>query len=183
MDSPFYRVELSGERVGVEYAEVHALRKDILLYFDENVAEATSILLAEGQYQLPYWQYLSLSFEEEWAESAHYQRLVEEGCLALVNGIALDLLDQPLGRLDNEWPGGSVPRVLLYLGQYRPTSPKGATAKAHLVRTFSFIESLSPADIDENGMLIHFDPSLAGRWFNQELVRSYFQWRVANLPS
>lgn len=177
MDSSFYRNELNGERVSVEFAEIHALRKDILLYFDDNREEDISVLMPQGQYQLAYWQYLSVSFEQEWAESVRYQKLVEEGCLALLNGIAMELLDQPITCLRPEWPGVSVPLVLTYLHQYRPSSPRLATAKAHLVRTYSFIESLSPQEVDADGMLTRFNPVLGGEWFKQEIVRAYSHWR------
>ena len=181
MDSPFYRIELNGERVGVEFAEIHALRKDILLYFDDNLEEDIFVLLPQGQFQLAYWQYLSVSFEHQWAESVHYQKVVEEGCLALLNGIALELLDQPITRLRNEWPGISVPQVLAYLHQYQPSSPRLATAKAHLVRTYSFINALAPEDVDADGLLTHFNPGLAGGWFKQEIIHAYFHWR-SNMP-
>ena len=90
-------MELSGEKVAVEDAELAALRKDILLYFDTNLDEPLCIYIPADQFILPYWKYLSLGFSQEWAESVHYQRLAEEGCLALLNGIALELLDQPIG--------------------------------------------------------------------------------------
>lgn len=183
VDSPFYRVELGGERIEVGFAEVHSLRKDILLYFDDNLEEDISVLMAEGQYRLAYWQYLSLSYEQKWAESVHYQKLVEEGCLSLLNGIALEILDQPITRLDCGWPGVSVPQMLAYLHHYHPSSPRLATAKAHLTRTFSFIQSLSSEDVDGDGMLTHFNPVLAGKWFRDEIVRPYLHWRGAKMPS
>ena len=43
--SSFYRVALSGEQVAVGDAELAALRKDILLYFDTNLDEPVSIFM------------------------------------------------------------------------------------------------------------------------------------------
>jgi hypothetical protein len=178
-DSFYYRVDLTGQQVGVSYDEIHALRKDILLYFDENLEEPLSILLADGQYTLPYWQYLSFGFAQEEAESFRYQRLVVEGCLALLNAIALDLLDEPLGILPKAWHQVPVEQFLAYLALYRPTSTRLATAKAHLVRTFAFIQQLTPHDLDEHNCLKTFDLTMAGKWFQREIVEAYFTWRVA----
>ena len=158
---------------------MHALRKDILLYFDDNVEEDTRILLADGQYSQAYWQYLSHWFEQEWAESVHYQKLVKERGLVLLNGIALELLDQPI-TLGCEWPGGGVPHLLRYLHRYQLTSPRLATGKAHRLRTFPFLESLSLQDVDTDGLLTDFKPSLAGAWFNQEIVCAYLYRLGAN---
>ena len=47
--SSFYRVALSGEQVAVGDAELAALRKDILLYFDTNLDEPVSIFLPADQ--------------------------------------------------------------------------------------------------------------------------------------
>ena len=95
--SSYYRVALSGERVAVSYAELAALRKDILRYFDDNLGETVSVYLPVAEFTLPYWECLSLGFATpKSSESAHYQRLVEEGCLALLNGIALTLLDESI---------------------------------------------------------------------------------------
>jgi hypothetical protein len=102
--SSFYRVALSGEQVAVSYAELAALRKDILRYFDDNLGETTSLYMPADEFTLPYWEYLSLNFAQQWAESVHYQRLVEEGCLALLNGIALELVDEPVTQHWREQP-------------------------------------------------------------------------------
>ena len=58
--SSYYRVALSGERVAVSYAELAALRKDILRYFDDNLGETVSVYLPVAEFTLPYWEYLSL---------------------------------------------------------------------------------------------------------------------------
>ncbi|UOG77403.1 hypothetical protein MTX78_23965 (plasmid) [Hymenobacter tibetensis] len=177
-DAPFYRIECTGEKVAVSFDEMHALRKDILLYFDDNAEETTSILLADRQYTLPYWKYLSVAFTQEWAESARYQKLVVEGCLALLHAIALDLLDEPFGRITKEWQGESVERLLLYLRQYNPLSEKLAIAQRHLVRTFSFIVQLTPTDLDESNFLKGFDRSIAAIWFKEQMVQAYFTGRL-----
>lgn len=94
--SGFYRIELSGEKVAVGYGEIHALRKDILLYFDDNLEEPTHVFMPREQFTQEYWKYISLDFTTEWAESVQYKKLVQEGCLALLNGIALELLEEPI---------------------------------------------------------------------------------------
>jgi hypothetical protein len=178
-DNGFYRVELTGERVPVDFKEIHALRKDILLYFDDNVGEKIYVLLPHGQLHQPYWQFLSLRFDQEWAESAHYQKLVEEGCLALLNGIALDLLDQPIVPGSPHWQSIDIELILRYIRHYQPTSDRLATARQHLLRTYEFLLAFGPADIDEDGMLVQFELGLAGAWFDQEIVQAYFRWRTA----
>ena len=51
--SSYYRVALSGERVAVSYAELTALRKDILRYFDDNLGETVSVYLPVAEFTLP----------------------------------------------------------------------------------------------------------------------------------
>ena len=58
MTSDFYRIELNGERVAVSFGEMHEIRKDILLYFDENIGEAIWVLMPDGQFVKPYWKFL-----------------------------------------------------------------------------------------------------------------------------
>ncbi len=171
----YYRVELDGSKVWLTYDEVHAVRKDILLYYDENAGEPVNVLLAPGQFNLPYWKYLSFGYKQEWAESERYKKLVEEGCLALLNGIALDLLDEPVNVIRKKWQNATAEEIILYLKQYQPRTDQLQTAKAYLLRSYHFIDSLSNDDLDADGMLKHFDQAAAGRWFDEHIVREYFK--------
>ena len=176
--SSFYRVELSGEKVAVGDAELAALRKDILLYFDTNLDEPVSIFMPADQFTLPYWKYLSLGFSQEWAESVHYQRLVEEGCLALLNGIALDLLDEPIGVISKHWRQEPVETLLRYAAHYRPSSARLAPARDHVVRTLTFIRDLSERDFDQYGLLTTVDHLPGAKWIDKEIIRAYYSWRL-----
>lgn len=177
-NSGFYRVELSGERVAVEYGEIHALRKDILLYFDDNLEEPISVLMPDGQFSCEYWKYISIDFAQEWAESVHYKKLVQEGCLAILNGIALELLDEPISVIRKEWQQVSVAHILAYLEQFHATSDRLTTAKNHLLTTYRFIRDLTQEDLDDDGMLKTFSVVTAGKWFTEEIIQAYGKWRV-----
>ncbi|RAK70268.1 hypothetical protein [Hymenobacter edaphi] len=179
-ESGFYRVELTGARVPVSFAAIHALRQDILLYFDDNLGEGINVLLPYEQLCQPYWQFLSIGFDQERAESAHYQKLVEEGCLALLNGLALDLLDQPPAPESPHWQSFDIELILRYIQQYQPASPRLATARQHLLRTYDFIRRFGPHDTNADGLLVGFDPAPAGAWFDREIVQAYFRWHTSS---
>ncbi|HEX8326033.1 MAG TPA: hypothetical protein VF629_00740 [Hymenobacter sp.] len=177
--SRFYRVELNGEQVAVGDVELAALRKDILLYFDTNLDEPVCTYMPADQFTLPYWRYLSLGFSQEWAESVHYQRLVEESCVALLNGIALELLDEPLGLIRKHWRQESLETLLQYVEHYRPSSAKLAPARGHLVRTLTFILNLTESDLDPQDRCLRNRDHLPGaNWIAEEIVRAYYSWRL-----
>ncbi|MCC2545506.1 hypothetical protein LJY25_03550 [Hymenobacter sp. BT175] len=177
--SSFFRVELNDEQVAVEDDELAALRKDILLYFDTNLDEPVSIYMPADQFTLPYWKYLSLGFSQQWAESVHYQRLVEEGCLALLNGIALDLLDEPIGIITKHWRQEPVVTLLQYVEHYQPSSAKLATARTHLIRTLSFILNLTESDLDPIDRCLRTGDHIPGaKWITEEIIRAYYHWRL-----
>ena len=177
--SSYYRVALSGERVAVSYAELAALRKDILRYFDDNLGETVSVYLPVAEFTLPYWECLSLGFATpKSSESAHYQRLVEEGCLALLNGIALTLLDESISIITKHWGPTPVETVLRYAVHYRPSSARLAPARDHVVRTLTFIRDLSERDFDQYGLLVTGDYLPGAKWIDEEIVRSYYRWRL-----
>ena len=177
--SSFYRVALSGEQVAVGDAELAALRKDILLYFDTNLDEPVSIFMPADQFTLPYWKYLSLGFSQEWAESVHYQRLVEEGCLALLNGIALDLLDEPIGVIRKHWRQEPVETLWQYVTHYTPSSARLATARNHVLHTLTFVLDLNESDLDPLDRCLRTADHVPGaKWMADEIVRAYYTWRL-----
>jgi hypothetical protein len=179
----FYRIELDGTRVPVSFEEIHKIRKDVLLYFDENIGECIWVLMPDGQLINSYWKFLSLNFEQEWAESVRYKKVVEEGCLAVLNGIALDLLDQPITDQPKGWKGTEITTILSYINHYNPDSERLKLAKAHLLKTYNFILNFTRNDIDEDGMLINFNPADAGKWFDEEIVKAYYKWQVKTYAS
>jgi hypothetical protein len=177
--STFYRVELKGEQVAVEDVELAALRKDILLYFDTNLDEPVCIYMPADQFTLPYWRYLSLGISSEMAESIHYQRLVEEGCLALLNGIALDLLDEPIGIITKHWRQEPVETLLQYVEHYRPSSAKLTTARTHLIRTLTFILNLTEGDLNPMDRCLRTADHIPGaKWITEEIIQAYYSWRL-----
>ena len=52
------------------------------------------------------------------------------------------------------------------------------TAKSHLLRTFDFIKNLDYSDLDEYSMLKEFDLSLAGKWFDLNIIQEYYKWNL-----
>ena len=180
-DVGFYRTELSGERMLVSFDEIHELRKDILLYFDDNIGEKICVLLPNGKFDKSYWQYISISFEQEWAESVKYKKVVEEGCLALLNGISLELLDQPTSLINKVWLGTNISVIISYLECYKPSSERLELAKCYLLKTYHFILKSTFNDLDRDGMIIEFNPAEAGEWFDKEIVQEYFRWKLESI--
>jgi hypothetical protein len=177
-NSGFYRIELDGNKVVVGFDEIHELRKDILCYFDENIGEIISVFLPFDKFSRPYWKFISIDFDQEWAESIRYKKVVEEGCLALLNGIALDLLDQPITDIPKDWMGTNFNTIIAYINQYNPNTNRLRLARTCLLETYNFITNVTLNDIDEDGMLIEFNPAESGKWFDKEIVQAYYQWQL-----
>ena len=174
----FYVTELSGNRRWLTYEELYKVRKDILLYFDDNIGEPVSILMPAGAFNMDYWKYISINFDKEWAETERYKRLIEEGCLALLNAITLEILEEPINGIIKAWRKVSVDEIIPYITQYTPNNEKLKTAQSHLLRTFHFIQQLAPSDLDEFSMLKEFDLSIAGKWFDTHIVQDYYKWNL-----
>gem|GEM_PF-4305276 len=177
-DSGFYRTELDGSRIAVSFAEIHELRKDILLYFDENIGEIISVFLLPSNFTKAYWKFISIDFTQEWAESTRYQKMIEEGCLALLNGIGLDLLDQPVSTISQNWQETNFNSILTYINHYSPKSDRLATAKSYLLHTYTFLANVTFSDFDKDGMLVSFNPAEAGRWFDKEIIQAYYKRQI-----
>lgn len=174
MTAPFLITLLNGEQQPIFFDEIHRLRKDILWYYDENAGESTHILLPENLMQLDYWKYLTLDFTEEWAESEKYRDLCISGCLAILNGIALEILYEPVTTIRKTWRTIPATDILVFLRNFQPKFAKWKMAKTHLIRTYEFIESWTESDVDEDGFLRTFNYSDMAEWFDRELVQAYF---------
>jgi len=177
-NSGFHRIELDGSKIAVTFDEIHDLRRDILLYFDENIGETISIFLLPSGFNKPYWKFISIGFTQEWAESTRYQMLIEEGCLALLNGIALDLLDYPILTIPKKWQESNLEIIFSYIDHYNPKTERLRLAKSYLLETYSFIKDATTNDFDKHGMLLSFNPAEAGRWFDKEIVQAYYQRQI-----
>jgi len=176
----FFRITLSGEKTWLPDFEIHNLRKDILMYYDDNVGEPLNVYLAHDAYKLDYWKYLSIGFEDQLGETERHKSFIEYGCLALINGITLDILDEPIPNYDMSWlPRGiKVEDMLPYLESYVPTNKIAETAQTHLLERLSFIAKIKKDDIDEYGLLKDFDLLTSAQWFDHEIVRAYFKSRT-----
>lgn len=176
-DTDFYRIDLSGKKVWLPYLDLHQIRRDILLYFDENVGEAFNILMPQNIYKHDYWKYLSIGFDNEWAESVRYQTLIERGCLTLINGITLEILDGLAIGLDKTWSERrvSAEMILPYMGAYQPGSPDLNEGKQFLMRTLNFIIQFTSSDLDANGALANFDLGAQAKWFDQNIIQNYYR--------
>ncbi len=183
IETGFYVIELTGDVRWLTYDEIHKVRKDILLYFDENIGESVSVLMPEKEFNLDYWKYISIGSDDKWAESEGYSKLIEEGCLALLNGIALDILDEPINLIRKEWRKISIEQIIPYLENYYPKSRKLEIAKSHLQSIYGFIMKMTESDLNEHGMLKDFNLSIIGKWFDQNIVQDYYRWNLTKYGS
>lgn len=175
-ETDYYILQLDGSKRWLDYTELHKIRKDILLYFDDNLGEIDSVLMPLGEFELPYWEFISINFDKEWAESQHYKKLIEEGCLALLNGISLEILYEPVSRIHKNWQQTPAQEILSYIQVYQANNERLNTAKNHLIQTYKFIETLTDKDIDQDGLFKEFDTRIAGKWFSENIVQAYYKW-------
>ena len=175
-DSGFFRLRLDGSTAPIPYLELHFVRRDILLYFDENVGEPINVLMPLNVFKQDYWKFLSINFDQEWAESVRYKRLIERGCLALINGITLEILYEPMTNLEKTWSERkiTVTEIIPYVENYVPSCPVLAEGKRSLLETLLFIKRTSPEDIDTNGDITNFDIVPTAKWFDENIVQEYF---------
>ncbi|MBD0255951.1 MAG: hypothetical protein ICV83_09550 [Cytophagales bacterium] len=179
----FYRVGLNGERIWLDYLEVQALRKDLLLYLDENLGEAINIYMAPGAFNLDYWKYLTFSYAEEWAESDRYKPLIEEGCIAVLQGIILEMLCEPITHISRTWRRVHISEILPYVKNYHPDSERLLKARAILLEGMAFIANMAQEDLDANGMLKSFSFAPGANWIEQNIVKEYYNRMLNNYGS
>ncbi|SNZ19457.1 hypothetical protein [Cohaesibacter gelatinilyticus] len=175
-DSDFYIIDLSGNKVRVSYLDLHLIRRDLLLYFDENVGEPVHVLMPCNVYKQDYWKFLSIGYDKETAESVAYKNLIERGCLAFINGMTLEMLYEPASGIKT-WLEReiSADAILPYIEAYQPSSPVLNEGKKFLISTLNFIDQLSPADFDEYGDIADFDLVTQAKWFDENIVREYYR--------
>lgn len=175
-DEDFFRTEIDGKKVWLPYSEIHAIRKDVLLFFDDNVGEPNNVLFAFKTYNLDYWKYISIDYDDKWAESESYTTLIEEGCLAILHGITLEILDENVNPRIKNWYSRNIhaDTIIPYVENYKPKSDKLITAKTILSKNLSFIQNMSANDINEYGELKNYDLYTSAKWFDEQIVQKYF---------
>jgi hypothetical protein len=178
--SEFYIKDLSGQKIWLFYDEINSVRKDILLFFDENNIEPVNLYLPSGQFPNEYWKYLTFNFDKKYAESEQYKRLIVDGSLAVLNGICADILDEPISSIVKTWNEISIEKEILpYLHNYVPETDKLKIAKEKLVYNFEFICKLTANDLDENGCLKTDFMTQSSKWFNENIIKDYYRRNAA----
>lgn len=170
----FYRIDLKGERILLSDNEIYDIRKDILTYYDVNAGEPINTYMPYNQFELKYWEYISIGSDNKFTESEDYTNFIEEGCLALLNGIAFELLYEPVGNIEKEWNGTDVSIIIQYLESYAPSDKKLATAKRYLIDCFYFILNMTYENLDEDAYIKDFDFYYIGEWFDENIVQNYY---------
>lgn len=178
IETNFYRIELNSEKIEISYAEIHNIRKDILIYYDDNFDEVINILISEENFRNEYWKFVSINFKTEFGESIKYKKLIEEGSLVLINGIILEILDEPIVNIKNTWNKTPIKEILLYLKQYNPTTEKLKIAKTYLMNGLTFIDQFKNDDMDKDGFLKQSNVIDMANWFNKEIIQAYYKWSI-----
>jgi hypothetical protein len=180
-EAPFYIEEPDGTASPVSFLEAHFVRRDILLYFDENVGEQTEPLIRTDVYRQDYWKFLSINYfpDNQWAESEKYRSLIEKGCLTLLSGIASDLLYEPTGTpfISKTWSDRTIhaSTILEYVQAYRPSSGLLSDGQKLVIDALKFIEAVTPNDIDEDGCFVNFNNYHMTQWFDENVIQAYFR--------
>lgn len=175
-DSILFRIDLDGTKVPVKWREMHEVRRDILHYFEENLHEPTNVYVIPEYSKHEYWKYLTVCYEREYAETRRYCWLFERGCLALLNGLSLDILNEQLWPGSNLWDKskGIAESCLPYLKSYQPKEPLLNEGKQMLIEAMSFISAMSADELDENGYP-KFVTTDQGGWFTKNIIGDYFR--------
>lgn len=174
--SPFFRTNLSGQKIGVSWPEIREIRRDILDYFDDNLNEDLNVLAHTQRPLNTFAKYLSIGFTEEFSESERYVWLCERGCLALLNAMVLDFLSDQVFEGSETWNQAkeAAQFSLQYLIQYKPTEPILEIGKNFLIASCKFIDEATGQDISETGEAL-FAIKDQGAWFTKHIVGDYFK--------
>lgn len=175
--SPFFRTDLDGRKVPVSFSELHPILRDVVFYFEVNLNEPQNVLMLTEYSKLEYWKYLSISWAEpEYAESKRYAWLCERGCLALLNGLSLNFLNEQQLVGSDEWEQSQLlaRKSLPYLRLFRPSEERLKVGRDLLLASFTFIAEMSADDLNENSMA-NFSAQTQGAWFTMNVVGDYFR--------
>ncbi|MDO6589701.1 hypothetical protein DS901_07935 [Loktanella sp. D2R18] len=175
-----FRTDLGGQKVPIHWEEMHPVRRDILHYFEENLDEPMNVYLIPEYTKLEYWKYLSVFFTKQYAESKRYAWLFERGCLALLNGLALDVLGEQLHEGSGPWLKGKdiAQSSLPYLQTYTPTEAILKDGQEMLIDSFSFIAQMNSSDLDWDGYP-KFIANDQGLWFTRNIIGDYYRKTAA----
>ena len=175
--APFYRLDLDGGKSPVSFDELYPLLRDIVFYFELNLAEQQNVLVLDEFCTSQYWKSLSVSWAEpEFAESRRYAWLCERGCMALMNGAALCFLteqqsvESALWLRTKAWAREAMP----YLRHFQPSDEILEEGRTQLLDALGFIADMSEEDLDEHGIPA-FDTTSQGVWFTTNIVGDYFR--------
>ena len=177
MEQPhFFRTDLTGQQVPISWREMHEVRRDILVYFEDNLNEEMNVLVLAEYSALNYAQYLSVSIGEEVEESERYAWLCERGSLALLNGMLLDVLTEPLWEGRDLWDMGKdlAQSSLPYLKSYKPNESNLETGREFLINAMEFTSQMSADDLDINGE-VNFPVRTQAAWFTKNIIGDYFR--------
>lgn len=171
-----FRIDLEGTKVPVTWREMHEVRRDILHYLEENLHEPMNVYVIPEYSKHEYWKYLNVSFEREYAESRRYCWLFERGCLAVLNGLCLDTLNEQLWSGSGLWDKGksTTKSSLPYLKAYQPTEPLLDVGKHMLIDAMNFIADMSADELDGDGYP-KFTAADQGAWFTKNIVGEYYR--------
>ncbi|WP_108816577.1 hypothetical protein [Loktanella sp. Alg231-35] len=175
-----FRTDLTGQVLPIDWREMHEVRRDILHYYEENLHEPVNVYVIPEYAKLEYWKYLSVFFTERYAECKRYVWLFERGCLALLNGLALDFLNEQLWEDSGLWKKGKdiANASLPYLEAYRPKEPILEDGRELLIGSFRFIAAMDANDLDRDGY-----PKFAvrdqGAWFTRHIIGDYYRTTAA----
>ena len=175
--APFFRTDLDGRKIPVSFEEINPIIRDIVLYFEVNLNEPLNVLLVPECHKVAYWKYLSISWDApEFSESKRYAWLCQRGCLALLNGLSIDFLDDQMVVGSVVWDKAKslAHDSLPYLKQYEPSDEVLEAGREFLINTFKFIAEMSAQDLDEDGMPNIYLNS-QGSWFTKNVVGDYFR--------
>ena len=155
---------------------MHEVRRDILHYFEENLHEPMNVYIIPEYSKLEYWKYLSVFFTERYAESKRYAWLIERGCLALLNGLALDILNEQLWVGSGLWEKGKdiAHSSLPYLDAYQPTELILKDGRNMLIASYRYIAAMDEHDLDRDGYAT-FAARDQAAWFTRNVVGEYYR--------
>ncbi len=170
---------IKGLRREVDYPELTALKKDILLFYEWNIGEGnlSNTFFTKDTYMLNYWKYLSLDGDKWFYEKD--RAFYKEGCLALIVGMVHEFLDYASGN-QKIFGNTSIDLILKYL-ELCTVNNQEQKKLFNLTRLSLIIAKEATFDYSDNDFT---HPNIlelieGGKWIHDTLIKKFFENLIA----
>ncbi|WP_157547605.1 hypothetical protein [Hymenobacter sp. DG25A] len=173
-ETDIYIEKTDGTQRQISWIELNQIKKDILWIFDQNGKELSNAFVPEYSFNLPYWEYTTLTGTYD--QKPFYQ----EGTLIIILCMLIEYIDIPGG---NQLVFGNteLQSIIVYIKQFNAESPNQTLLKELIILGFSIAASVTKEDIARNEYFTHlkleeFYSKLP--WVSNTFIQAYYKSQI-----